>query len=372
MITQFLAVLNDSLRLLLSRKLFWLSIILSAIAAVALFGTYTFRPEGIRFFWFETWKNPMFAKGSSGPGDFVGYMFNGVFVKFWLAWGAIILAVISTASILPEFLAGGSIDMTLSKPISRLRLFSFKVFGALLFVALQVSVGVGLAYLIIGLKFDIWLHKSLWAIPLITLQFFYLYSLSALIAVVTRSTLACVMGTILLWFLIFLIQFTSNKLDEEVVSSRSMIEQNQRQISRIESAAKEENREPTPAEQSRLDRIRARVESMEDSVHSVERFQRWGNMAKLSVPKTGDIQTIIAKVADAPIANDFIRMLASGRDKMRPQGMDENEWDDINEAGAAAQKARRALSIRSSIASSLVFSIGSLGLAAFIFWRRDF
>ena len=372
MITQFLAVMQDSLRLLRSRSLFWLSLVLSAVAAVALFSTYSFNPDGIRFFWFDTWKNPMFVKGTSGPNDFVGFMFNGVFVKFWLAWGAIILAVISTSSILPEFLAGGSIDMTLSKPISRLRLFAFKVFGAMLFVALQVTVGVGLAYLIIGLKFDIWVHKSLWAIPLITLQFFYLYSISALIAVVTRSTLACVMGTILLWFLIFLIQFTSNKLDEEVVSSRSMMDQNQRQIVRLETTAKEADRELTSSEKSRLDRLQARRESTESSLRSIERFQRWANLAKLSVPKTGDIQTIIAKVADAPIANEVMRMMASGRDKFRPEGMDADEWDSINEAGSAAQKARRGLSIRRSITSSLVFSLSALGLSAFIFWRRDF
>ena len=59
-----------------------------------------------------------------------------------------------------------------------------------------------------------WLHESLLAIPLISLQFFYLYSISVLIAVIARSTLASLLGTVLFWFMVFMIQFLPTRRDD--------------------------------------------------------------------------------------------------------------------------------------------------------------
>ena len=60
--------------------------------------------------------------------------------------------MISTASLFPDFLAGGAVDLYLSKPISRLRLFLFKYSCGLLFVALQIGCFCLASFLVIGLR----------------------------------------------------------------------------------------------------------------------------------------------------------------------------------------------------------------------------
>ena len=46
-----------------------------------------------------------------------------------------------------------------------------------------------------------WLPGYLWSIPLLLLHFAIIYSLSALLAVSTRNTVVCILGSILIWSL---------------------------------------------------------------------------------------------------------------------------------------------------------------------------
>ena len=196
---QTLAILQDSIRALRSRYLFWISLSISVMVAVALFGMISFNEQGWRILWFETSEHEFYRAGTDDSRDLIAWIFNSVYVRWWLSWAAIALALISTASIVPDFLAGGAIEVSLSKPISRLKLISLKIIGAMLFVALQVTVGVSLAWLLMGVKIGIWLPAAFWAIPLITLQFFYLYSVATLVGVLTRSTLASLLITLIFW-----------------------------------------------------------------------------------------------------------------------------------------------------------------------------
>jgi ABC-type transport system involved in multi-copper enzyme maturation permease subunit len=68
------------------------------------------------------------------------WVFSVFVIGIWAKWAALVLALISTASIFPELIASGSIDLYLSKPISRLRLFLTKYVGGLLFVVLQMTI----------------------------------------------------------------------------------------------------------------------------------------------------------------------------------------------------------------------------------------
>ena len=244
---QVLAILNDSLRELKGRSLFWITLIISAFAAFALLGSIGFNQEGWRILWFETIKSDVLRAGTPASRDVMAGLFNGFFVKFWLGWGAIILALISTSSVMPEFLASGAIDLSLAKPISRLKLFLVKVFGACLFVTVQVAVSALLAYVLVGLKAGIWLHTSLLAIPLITLQFLYLYAMSVLVAVTTRSTLASLLMTILFWFIVFIAQFATNQMNSMLTQNQAMLQRVEKRIDAINSrAATELGSEPSP------------------------------------------------------------------------------------------------------------------------------
>ena len=69
----------------------------------------------------------------------------------------------------------------------------------LAFVAFQVAVFVLGTWAALGLRTGIWHPGYLVCIPLLVLQFAVLYSFSALLAVWTRNTAVCVVGSLVLW-----------------------------------------------------------------------------------------------------------------------------------------------------------------------------
>src|SRR4029077_12078354 len=107
-----------------------------------------------------------FNTGIMPRGDFYKLMFNTLGVGIWLSWIATVLALISTAGIFPDMLTGGSIDLYLSKPISRLRLFFTKYLSALLFVGLQVGLFTLASFLVLGIRGGTWLWGLFLAIPI--------------------------------------------------------------------------------------------------------------------------------------------------------------------------------------------------------------
>ena len=66
-------------------------------------------------------------------------------------------------------------------------------------MGVQATIFVALTFLVVGLRWRVWLPGYLLAIPLVVLLFSYLYCISALVAVVTRSTVAAVLLTMLAW-----------------------------------------------------------------------------------------------------------------------------------------------------------------------------
>lgn len=369
--TQALAILLDSARLLRSRSLLWISLAISAMAAVALFGTYSFSEDGLRVLWFEPIRSPLLAAGTDGPRSLITSIFNGVFVRMWLAWGAILLAVISTAGLLPDFLAGGSIELSLARPISRGALFALRVLGALLFVLAQATIGVGLAYLIIGVRFDLWLHASLLAIPLVTLQFFYLYSVSALIAVATRSTVASLLGTLLFWFAVFLVQFTTKQLASSVAQAEYQAGRWQARIEQIEARAGREGRDLLPAERRAADALRDDLRRYQSMLESLRPWHRTMRRIELAVPKTGDVQKILANLTDAPTAAETLELLGA-LDSARPPDFDDQQWQDMQRAGIVGQRAIRDVDPVLSLSTSAGFSLIAFVVALGIFRTRDF
>ena len=98
-------------------------------------------------------------------------MYVGIFSDFivavWLSWIAIILALISTCTIFPDFLAGGAIDLVLSKPIHRATMFGMKFVMSLLFVILQVLMFCTGIFLCIGLRLGEWNWMIFAAVPVV-------------------------------------------------------------------------------------------------------------------------------------------------------------------------------------------------------------
>ena len=212
------ALLLDSYRELNAKRLFWIVLALSGLV-VGAFAIIGIKNDTITILWFDT---PI-------KGDFFTYvtpatlykdLFAYLGIPWWLGFFANILALVSTAGVFPDFIAAGSIDLYLSKPISRLRLFFTKYVGGLLFVTLQVTIFALGVFLLLGTRGHSWQPAVFLAIPLVVILFSYLFSICVLIGVLTRSTIAALLLTLLLWFTMWGVQVTEVVLLRQSIQSR--------------------------------------------------------------------------------------------------------------------------------------------------------
>jgi hypothetical protein len=118
----------------------------------------------------------------------------------WIVDGAgLLLALVWTAGFLPSFLEAGSVSVLLAKPLPRWWLLAGQLLGVLVFVALQAALFVGGTWVALGLATGAWEPAYLLAVPMLLLHFTIFFSFSALLAVGTRSAVACVFGSIVFW-----------------------------------------------------------------------------------------------------------------------------------------------------------------------------
>lgn len=196
MMTQTLAILLDAYRELQAKKMFWIVLILNVMVmgAFAIVGA---NDHTLTILWFEP-LGDMRGQGVT-PIFIYKWVFSTFVVGWWFTWLATLLAVISTAGIFPDFMASGSVDLFLARPVGRLRLFLTKYLAGLLFVALQVTLFTVLSFLILGVRAHLWEPGLFAAIPLVLLFFSYLFGICVLLGTWTRSTIAALLLTILVW-----------------------------------------------------------------------------------------------------------------------------------------------------------------------------
>jgi ABC-type transport system involved in multi-copper enzyme maturation permease subunit len=126
------------------------------------------------------------------------------FLELLLAGGiagtfGLLIALIWTAGFIPSFLDPSAASVLLAKPVSRAHLLLGKYLGVLTFVGFHVVLFVALTWLALGVRTHVWDLAYFWCIPLLLIQFAIFYSASVLLAVVTRSPVACVFGSLLFW-----------------------------------------------------------------------------------------------------------------------------------------------------------------------------
>ena len=94
-----------------------------------------------------------------------------------------------------------SASVLLAKPSSRSYLLAGKFVGVLSFVLFQATIFIGGTWLALGVRTGVWDTSYLLCIPLLLLHFAIFFGFSMLLAVVTRSTVVCALGSILFWFM---------------------------------------------------------------------------------------------------------------------------------------------------------------------------
>jgi len=208
--TQTWAIFYDAYRSLNAKKMFWIVLWLSALVAAA-FACVGLNDQGLKILVWQLDSRPLTSENVE-PALFYKLLFAQYGIGVWLGWLASILALISTAGIFPDLVNGGSIHLLISKPIGRLRLFFTQYAAGLLFVALQVALFTLACFLVIGLRGGAWEPGLFMAVPVVVCFFSYLFSVCVLLGLLTRSTLAALLLTILFWLLTFGVGLTENVL----------------------------------------------------------------------------------------------------------------------------------------------------------------
>jgi ABC-type transport system involved in multi-copper enzyme maturation permease subunit len=154
------------------------------------------------------------------------------FLELVLAGGiagtfGVLLALVWSAGFVPTFLEPQAASVLLAKPSARWQLLIGKYVGVLTFVGFQVILFVGATWLALGLRTGIWDMAYWWCVPLLLLQFAVFYSFSVLLAVLTRSTVACVFGSLLFWLVAWGINYGTvmahGTMDNQSVSSGTRV-----------------------------------------------------------------------------------------------------------------------------------------------------
>jgi len=372
------ALLVDAYRELSAKRLFWITLILSGLV-VAVFGAFGINSKGLTFLWWE-FPLPLFNSDTVPPATFYKFVFANFGVPIWLAWVAGVLALISTASIIPDFIAGGAVELTLSKPISRVRLFLIKFVSGLLFVTLQVGLFTGACFVVIGFRGGSW-EWGLWlAVPIVVLMFSYLFSVCALVGLLTRSTIAALLITLLVWFAVWIV----NAGDAVMILQRETaimdLESREKLLSqRLETARKQAEKTAaegqTPVEPDKNPLVVFARGQVKEAEESVKTWTKWASIAfgiKTVLPKTGETVALL----------DRHLLSLEDRKKFRPETVQPDELEE-EERPRRGRRGRvrveervdeviRARSVWWVVGTSVAFEGVMLGLACLIFARRDF
>lgn len=369
----------DAYRQLSAAKLFWLTLGLSGLIVV-LYGSIGFNDQGVTMLFgvFDV-ESEYITEGSMwARGLYLG-IYSNFLVGFWLAWVATILALISTCSIFPEFVSEGSIELSLSKPITRIRLFMMKYLVSMLFVMLQVSIFCVGIFLCVGLRLGEWNWMIFVAIPIVSLFYSYLFAVTVLVGMMTKSGIASLLVTGIFWMTLFSVSGSEGALTaivtgEEVQIERYQegIDKQQKQLAEIVSKSQED---------FRIEKREARIEEMmvanEDAIEFLDKIKPWQTRISwtlLLLPKTSQTIGLLDRWLSSDDGFDLAAILRGDMSEL-----EEMEDFEATSHKAISQESSRRLqdeydgrSLWYVIGTSIIFECFILGIASLIFCRKDF
>ncbi|NIP86693.1 MAG: ABC transporter permease subunit [Planctomycetales bacterium] len=144
----------------------------------------------------------------------------GLATYYLIGVAAVLVAILVTAPVIPHMMEKGTIELLLSKPVSRIPLFLASFIGSCAFILLNASYLVGGLWLIAGLRFDIWEPKLLLCIPLLLFRFVIYYAVSAFIGLIWRSPVVAVIVTILFWAVCLGVEQTKVRIENAWIAPR--------------------------------------------------------------------------------------------------------------------------------------------------------
>ncbi|MFK7960298.1 MAG: ABC transporter permease [Phycisphaerales bacterium] len=399
------AMLVDSYRELNSKKLFWITMILSALV-VLVFLAIGLNERGLTIsIPFKTFQVPFPIDSTVVPEElFLKQYFIQFGIGIWLAWIATVLALCTTAEMFPNMLSNGAIDMMLSKPVRRLTIFGSRYLSGLLFTALQVFVFTFASFLVLGFKVGAWEPGLFIAVPVMVVFYSYLFGVCVLFGVLTRSTIAALLLTLLVWFMLFIV----HTVDSGMVGFKSLMEATQEQssarvetsevlVERLETRLEANKSESTPDQEaiaSLEQRLASAIErrdgfqaDADDAAGNVKSLEKWHSI-------TLGVKTVLPKTAETIMLLERWLVSSASLDEVRENARDQDDDDgsetvtgdpelDLPSRGELQRSIEEEMQTKMVntfrdrspawiIGTSLAFEFFILGIAAWIFVRRDF
>ncbi|MGA3067905.1 MAG: hypothetical protein ABSF29_13765 [Tepidisphaeraceae bacterium] len=365
------ALLIDAYRDLNARKMFWIVLIISGLVAISM-AMVGLTMRGFTVFGYEI-KSPFLNAREMTPAEFYKLMFLTLGIQWWLTQFATALALISTASIFPDFLMGGSVDLYLSKPIGRWRLFWTKYACGLLFVTLQIACFSLASFLVIGLRGGAWEPALFLAVPIVVLFYSYLYCVCVLIGVVTRSTVAAVLLTLLFWLCVFSVHTTEVTLLLFKIHGERAHKNVIEQIDRDRTALAEIPAATTPSYRQVLleNQLKRDIKERDDYYPEFDRPHEWFYAMKIFLPKTSETVYLLQR--------ELVSRASLSRDRRTAEEENDSEQATAQSGGEVSRgdvgELQKQLGHRSWVwitGTSLGFEAAVLLLAGWIFCRRDY
>lgn len=124
-------------------------------------------------------------------------------MKWFVGVVGVVIAILITASVIPQMFDPGSLHLLLSFPVSRSLLFLAKYIGGCAFTFLSAAYLIGGLWFLLGIRFGIWELSLLYCIPLYVFVFAIYYAVSALAGVIWRNPLICIALSVLFWLVCF-------------------------------------------------------------------------------------------------------------------------------------------------------------------------
>lgn len=134
-------------------------------------------------------------------------VFNGLLVKVLASFFGVLLGLLATSDAVSSALEPGAVEMHLSRPVSRGEVVVGRFLGALCFALVQVGWLLGLAVVLCGIKFGVWVPSALFLAGPMLLKFAVLLSIVTLVTVWTRTAPLGLAAGALVWVVSFACYF---------------------------------------------------------------------------------------------------------------------------------------------------------------------
>lgn len=355
---QTIAIFVAAYRELSARRLFWLAIGITVVA-VGLLACLGINDTGVSFL---TWtlESAIFNTSTMSPETFYKKLFVSLGVEWWLGLISTLLALVTTCGIIPDLVAPGSVDLLLAKPISRSRLFLTKYASGLLFAALQVFVFSAASFVVIGLRGGAWEVSLFAAVPIVTFFYSLLFCICALVGVVTGSSVASLILTLLAWSVIFTVSFA-----ETIVNGGRLA--NETEASSIEELLASTD---DPPDEEEREELMTDLADSKDQQPTWDKVHWWLFGIKTCLPKTTDTLGLLDRWLIVPATlpqrdggtpSEAERAFEFGSRRVHGKSLPE-----------VVRGVQRSQSLWWVLGTSGIIEAGILALATFIFVRKDY